>query len=261
MPAPDGESRNATRSATSAGSSRRLTACALEDHVLEHALLGEAVRLRLIADLRLDERRPHVGRADGRRGDPDLRSLERERLHEAEHAVLRRHVARLEGRCRQRMRGGDHADPSVARASRAHPTRTSRAGTARSGGARAARPTGPRESREPAPRAGSLRSGRSRRAGRTARARRHDLLVPAAGGQVGVLDVDAVDVPAVRARRSTIAEPMPPARAGDECRPGTIATRSSGRRRRRRRRASRRPRARRSRSSSPGRHPRSRRPP
>ena len=129
MPRPDGPSRKATTSATSDGLEQPLDRLPLEDHVLEHALLRQPVRRGLGGDLRLDERRAHVGRADGGGADPDRRPFERQRLHEPEHAVLRRDVAGLERRRGQRVRGGDHADPPVACRRRAPPTRTSRAGT------------------------------------------------------------------------------------------------------------------------------------
>ena len=44
-----------------------------EEDVLEHALLGDPVRTGLVGDLLLDERGPHVARADGARTDPDRR--------------------------------------------------------------------------------------------------------------------------------------------------------------------------------------------
>ena len=51
-----------------------------EDHLLEHALLGDAVRLGLVGDLRLDQRRAHVAGADRGRADAVLGALQRERL-------------------------------------------------------------------------------------------------------------------------------------------------------------------------------------
>ena len=65
-------------------------------------------------DLALDERRADVARAERDRPDAVGRSLERERLHEADDAVLRRHVAGLERRRDEPVHGGDDEDPPLA---------------------------------------------------------------------------------------------------------------------------------------------------
>ncbi len=72
------------------------------------------MRLRLVGDLRLDQRRAHVGGAD--RGDADavLGAFERERLHQAEHAVLRGHVAGLERRGDEAVHRSDREEAAVA---------------------------------------------------------------------------------------------------------------------------------------------------
>ena len=59
-----------------------------EDHLLEHLLLGEVVRLGLVGDLLLDERRADVAGAYGGGGDPVAGALERERLAQPDDAVL-----------------------------------------------------------------------------------------------------------------------------------------------------------------------------
>jgi hypothetical protein len=69
-----------------------------QDDLLEHPLLGQAVRLGLRGDLRLDERRAHVAGADRGRRDAVLGALEREHLDEAEQTVLGRDVRALERR-------------------------------------------------------------------------------------------------------------------------------------------------------------------
>src|SRR3954454_8867762 len=68
-----------------------------EQHVADHLLAWDPMRLRLAFDLRLDERRPDVARADGVAGDVLLGGLERRHLGEPDDAVLRRHVGGLKG--------------------------------------------------------------------------------------------------------------------------------------------------------------------
>ena len=105
--APPGPARNAITPATSSGSISRLIGVRLEDHLLQHLVLAHAVRRRLVGDLALDQRRADVARADGGGGDAGLAALERERLHQAEHAVLGRDVGGLVGRRDERVRGRD----------------------------------------------------------------------------------------------------------------------------------------------------------
>ena len=85
-----------------------------EDDLLEHLLLGDAVRLRLVGDLLLDQRRADEAGADRAGEDAVLGALERERPHQAEHAVLGRHVAGLVGRGGERVGGGDRDEAPVA---------------------------------------------------------------------------------------------------------------------------------------------------
>ena len=201
IPRPVGPSRKATRSATSDGSSMPL------DRVpLDHRLAARAP-----ATCALGERRAHERRADGGRRDPDLRPFERERLHEAEHAVLRRDVARLERRRGQRVRGGDHADAAVAGGGERLP-RVLREQERRGEQQREQRgPTAPPGSRAPARRAGSRRSGRSRRAGRARRARRRR---PRGCPSRVVRSASSTSTPCTvqpsASSRSTIAAPIPP---------------------------------------------------
>ena len=68
----------------------------------------------LVGDLALDERRPHVARAHGTGANAGLGAFEGERLHEPEHAVLRRHVPGLERRGDEPVHRGDDDDPAVA---------------------------------------------------------------------------------------------------------------------------------------------------
>src|SRR4051812_34172561 len=75
-----------------------------EKHVADHLLARDPMRLRLAFDLRLDERRPDVARADGVAGDVLLGRLERRHLSQAEEAVFCRHVGSLEGRGDEPMR-------------------------------------------------------------------------------------------------------------------------------------------------------------
>ena len=67
-----------------------------EEHALEHFVFVEARCARLVRDLPFDERRPHVGGTDCRGADSHFGSFERERLDEAEGAVLCRDIAGLE---------------------------------------------------------------------------------------------------------------------------------------------------------------------
>ena len=88
--------RNATASATSSGSTSRLSAAEASSTSLEHLGLGDAVRLGLVGDLLVDERGPHVARVDAVRGDAVLGALERDHLREPLETVLGRDVGRLE---------------------------------------------------------------------------------------------------------------------------------------------------------------------
>src|SRR5829696_2367506 len=81
-----------------------------EEHVADHLFARDPMRLRLVFDLRLDEGRPDVARADRIAGDVLLGRLERRHLGEADDAVLRRHVGGLEGRGDEPMRRGDVDD-------------------------------------------------------------------------------------------------------------------------------------------------------
>ncbi len=85
-----------------------------EDHVFENAFLRQAVGLGLVRDLRLDERRPHVGGAESARRDPHGGPFQREHLHEPEHAVLRGHVSGLERRGDEPVNGGHGEEAAVA---------------------------------------------------------------------------------------------------------------------------------------------------
>ena len=134
------------------------------------------------------------------------RPLERKCLDEPDHPVLGGDVAGLERRRRERVRGGDHARSARPGSRQAPPRRTGRAGTALSGAARAACPIAPPGTRRWGRRAGSRRSGRSRRAGRTLeRLRRRRLLLPSRVVRSASSTSTAVHVPAVvpgGARRS-----------------------------------------------------------
>ena len=145
-----GPRRYATASATSEGSSMRFERLRREEHVLEHALLRHPVGASLICDLLLDERRPHVARADSARADPGRRPLERERLDEPEHAVLRGHVARLERRRDETVDRGDDDDAAVPRLAERAPRVAGEQERAREEQRDAARPSGPRRSSRPA---------------------------------------------------------------------------------------------------------------
>ena len=112
--APPGPARNAITPATSSGSIRRLIGVGLEDHLFQHLVLAHVVRRRLVGDLRLDERRPDVAGADGGGGDAGLAAFERERLDQAEHAVLGRDVRRLVRRGDERVRGRDGDEAALA---------------------------------------------------------------------------------------------------------------------------------------------------
>src|SRR5215207_6240158 len=81
-----------------------------EELVADHLFARDPMRLRLVFDLRLDEGRPDVARADRIAGDVLLGRLERRHLGEADDAVLRRHVGGLEGRGDEPMRRGDVDD-------------------------------------------------------------------------------------------------------------------------------------------------------
>ena len=134
------------------------------------SLLGDPMRLRLRRDLRLDERRTHVARADGSDRDAVRCPLEGQRLDEPEHAVLRRDIPRLE-RARQRDRGRRRSRRSGRRrspCSAGHAYFASRNGLVRS----TASSSSHRSSAElgvSVRRAGDRRSGSRRPESRTAR--------------------------------------------------------------------------------------------
>ena len=81
-----------------------------EQHVADDLLARDAVGLGLAVDLRLDQRRIDIARADGVAGDALLGRLERGHLGQAEHAVLGGDIGRLERRADQAMRRGDVDD-------------------------------------------------------------------------------------------------------------------------------------------------------
>ncbi len=68
------------------------------------------MRLGLAGDLAGDQRGPDIAGADRVAGHPALRPLERGHLGQPDHAVLGRHVGRLEGRGDQPVRRGDVDD-------------------------------------------------------------------------------------------------------------------------------------------------------
>src|SRR6185295_2815895 len=74
------------------------------------------MRARLIADLLLDQGCANEARAQRRRGDPLVRALERQRLHQPDDPVLGRDIARLERRGDEPMYRGDDDDAPVAAA-------------------------------------------------------------------------------------------------------------------------------------------------
>ena len=73
-----------------------------EQHVADHLLARDAMRLRLAFDLRFDQRCVDIAGADGIAGDAGFRDFERGHLGEPENAVLRRHIGRLVGRADER---------------------------------------------------------------------------------------------------------------------------------------------------------------
>ena len=79
---PSGPSRNADRSATSAGSIRRFTAWGAMITSSSTRSARNAVGAGLIVDLRLHERRADESRGRRRSQDPEFRALQRQRLHE-----------------------------------------------------------------------------------------------------------------------------------------------------------------------------------
>ena len=98
---------------------KRLFGCCARSTSRITCLARDAVRLRLAFDLRLDERRPDVARADGVAGDALLGGLERRHLGQADDAVLGRDVGGLEGRGDEPVRRGDVDDaPPPVRAHR-----------------------------------------------------------------------------------------------------------------------------------------------
>ena len=230
---PSGPRRNAAAAATSAGSSSRFTACG--------ARRSSAPSVRRAAP-----RRSRCGRsrAERRGGDADVGALEREHLHEPEHAVLRGDVARLERRRDEAVDGRDGEEPAVARGGERVPRVLREQERARQRARPAACPSWSsgnvahgrdvlearvRDDRvEPCRRSARAPRRRPRGCPRASRGRR-----PRGRRR-------ARSQPSAR-RRSAIAAPMPRAGARDE---GARLTGSSGRRPRRRRRACRRPHAR-----------------
>ena len=95
-----------------------LVGLVLQQHVADHLVARDAVRLGLVVDLLLDQRRAHVAGADGVAGDAVLGGLERRHLGEAEHAVLGRDIGRLVGRGDQGVRRGDVDDAAPAASAR-----------------------------------------------------------------------------------------------------------------------------------------------
>ena len=69
-----------------------------EHHLFDHALLGDAELLGLLGDLLLDQRRPDEARANDVGADAVLGAFLGHHAPQAEKAVLRRHVGRLQRR-------------------------------------------------------------------------------------------------------------------------------------------------------------------
>ena len=86
----------------------------VQHDLADHRRAVHVVRLHLVGDLRLDQRRQHIARADRIAGDACRRDLERDRLGEAHDAVFGRDVGRLERRGDQPVRGRDVDDAAPA---------------------------------------------------------------------------------------------------------------------------------------------------
>src|SRR5258708_22725285 len=69
-----------------------------QQDVADHLVARDTMRLRLIVDLLLDERRPHIAGANSIAGDAELRTLERDHLGETHDAMLRRYIGRRDRR-------------------------------------------------------------------------------------------------------------------------------------------------------------------
>jgi hypothetical protein len=106
---PPGPARKATTFGHLLGLDQALDGVRSEDHVLEYPILGHVVRVGLIGQLSLDQRRAHEGRTYGGGQHALFRSLERQRLDQSEQPVLGRHVSGLVGRSYQAV-DRSHAD-------------------------------------------------------------------------------------------------------------------------------------------------------
>ena len=81
-----------------------------QQHVADDLLARDAVRLGLAVDLRLDQRRVDIARADRVAGDVGFGGLQRGHLGQADDAVLGRDIGRLERRGDEPVRRGDIDD-------------------------------------------------------------------------------------------------------------------------------------------------------
>ena len=97
--APPGPARKAIDVRDLVGFDQALDGVWGQDDLLQDVIFAHPVRFRLVGDLRLHQRRAHVARADG----GGLQALQRERLHQAEHAVLGGDVRGLVRRGDQRV--------------------------------------------------------------------------------------------------------------------------------------------------------------
>ena len=106
--------RNTASAPISSTVAKRLVGWFFEEHVADDRVAGDVVRLRLIVDLLLDQRRPDIAGADRVGGDAVLGAFQRDHLGEADHAVLGGDIGRLERRGDQAVRRGDVDDAAVA---------------------------------------------------------------------------------------------------------------------------------------------------
>ena len=107
------ETRNMARAATSSGSIRLLTAAGSSITFSMTSCPRESpAGAGLVCQLGLKERCPHVGRADGVDRDTVPADLQRDRLREADEAVLGRDVGRLVGAGDQPVYRGHVDDPA-----------------------------------------------------------------------------------------------------------------------------------------------------
>ena len=111
---PPGPHRNTASAPSSSTSAKRLFGLGREQHVADHLLAADAARLGGVADLVLDQRRPHVAGADRVAGDVVLGAFERDRLGQADHAVLGGDVGALERRGDQTVGRRDVDDAAEA---------------------------------------------------------------------------------------------------------------------------------------------------